>query len=124
MECVVSTNMISFVFCHINPRLLQLCAAHETKERQFREQGKRAGKDDYLKELESPDVPTYINLLEQFVSMHLVIHLCRLVFNSTSIYILCRHVPEGAEKSRTSQRIRTKIRLGQGSGNQIGRKED
>ncbi len=52
-------------------RLIQLCTTHEGKEKQFREQGKRAGQSTYLEELEQNDTASYLELLAQFVNVYL-----------------------------------------------------
>ena len=50
--------------------MIQLCDGHINKEKQFREQGRRAGKDEYLSKTETEEPAVYIDLLEKFVDVY------------------------------------------------------
>lgn len=48
-------------------RLLQLCGKHEKAEKQFRDQAKRANKEEYLQHPEKNNMPAYLEILDDYV---------------------------------------------------------
>ena len=53
-------------------RMLQFCASHEMKEKQFLDQAKRAGKAEYLAEIYNKDPAQYAELFANFANTCLV----------------------------------------------------
>ena len=64
--------------CPKHLRFLQFCGPHLSKEKQFLEQGKRAGKAEYLTGLVGDDPAKYLELFTEFACTHLVAlsHIC------------------------------------------------
>lgn len=70
LSCHACVRLYCEGFLH-DLRLIQLCTSHEGKEKQFREQGRRASQDTYLEELQQKDTAAYLELLAQFVDVYL-----------------------------------------------------
>lgn len=57
------------VFCCFAPfcaRPFDLCGFHEKKDNQFMDQGKKAGKEEVLKDMREKDPKQYCRLLSQY----------------------------------------------------------